>query len=316
MSVDSFVYFLKVAETKSFALAARNLFISPQALNKSIKRLEDKYDVKFFERTGKQLRLTDAGRHLVPFAEALVQAHDDLEVSMTAFTRTKKRDPRMTLLAMPFNVSLLKTIENDLGSVGTENATIIEESFDRILEKVGSGDPATPLGFVVIPQDRAHLVGNRENVLFTPLIESYLIVKGTKKLLSPRKKFITKEELCSLPIVYFREDVLEHLVQTASSSKPLCNVILQTHNIEIREELVANGSSVTFYDTFNAFLASSTDGFLYIPIEDSPSFFIGFVQSKTAPLPKEHQLFVDDFTHLVSTAYTRYFSKFPLNEMS
>lgn len=55
-------YFLKVASTLNFTKAAGELFISPQALNKQIARLEEELGGALFVRTTRRVELTDFGR--------------------------------------------------------------------------------------------------------------------------------------------------------------------------------------------------------------------------------------------------------------
>lgn len=54
-------YFLKVAETLNFTKAAEGLYISPQALNKQIARLEEELGGRLFERTTRKVELTEFG---------------------------------------------------------------------------------------------------------------------------------------------------------------------------------------------------------------------------------------------------------------
>lgn len=55
-------YFIKVASTLNFTKAAQELYISPQALNKQIARLEEELGGKLFVRTTRRVELTDFGR--------------------------------------------------------------------------------------------------------------------------------------------------------------------------------------------------------------------------------------------------------------
>ena len=54
-------YFLKVAAALSFTKAAEELYISPQALNKQIFRLEEELGGRLFVRTTRKIQLTDFG---------------------------------------------------------------------------------------------------------------------------------------------------------------------------------------------------------------------------------------------------------------
>lgn len=60
----SIEYFLKVAETLNFTVAARELYISQPALSKQIRQLEEELGLKLLKRDTKQAELTEGGKIL------------------------------------------------------------------------------------------------------------------------------------------------------------------------------------------------------------------------------------------------------------
>ncbi|CAM4440771.1 LysR substrate-binding domain-containing protein [Nocardia ninae] len=70
--------FLAVAELSSFTSAAAALHITQQALSSSVRQLEKQLRVELFDRSGRQLVLTDAGEVLRDGARALLAASDAL----------------------------------------------------------------------------------------------------------------------------------------------------------------------------------------------------------------------------------------------
>ena len=75
--------FLEVARRGSVSRAAEALYITQPTLTARLHGLERELDIKLFLRTPRGMRLTDAGRAWVPFAEravrALVEGRDALE---------------------------------------------------------------------------------------------------------------------------------------------------------------------------------------------------------------------------------------------
>lgn len=65
LTPDMIVMLQTVADTGSFAAAARQLRLVPSALSYRIRQLEDALDVLLFDRRGRQSSLTDAGRLLL-----------------------------------------------------------------------------------------------------------------------------------------------------------------------------------------------------------------------------------------------------------
>ena len=61
VNFERIVYFLQVCESGSVSKAAGRLYISPQALNKQIRTLEEELGEKLFQRTARTMNLTDFG---------------------------------------------------------------------------------------------------------------------------------------------------------------------------------------------------------------------------------------------------------------
>jgi DNA-binding transcriptional LysR family regulator len=67
-------HFVAVAEDRNFTRAARRLHLVQSALSVSIRSLERELDTRLFERTTREVRLTDAGRVLLPEARRTLDA--------------------------------------------------------------------------------------------------------------------------------------------------------------------------------------------------------------------------------------------------
>ncbi|MBP5168223.1 MAG: LysR family transcriptional regulator [Oscillospiraceae bacterium] len=71
-------FFLQACSDGSFNTAAKNLFISEQALSKAIKKLEQELGVGLFERHSKGIRLTEYGRAFQAEALAYLEHHEHI----------------------------------------------------------------------------------------------------------------------------------------------------------------------------------------------------------------------------------------------
>ena len=73
MDLDNLKAFIGVARRKSFSLASEDLFITQPAVSKRVAALEAQIGASLFDRLGKNIQLTQAGRVLLPRAEQIVR---------------------------------------------------------------------------------------------------------------------------------------------------------------------------------------------------------------------------------------------------
>jgi DNA-binding transcriptional LysR family regulator len=76
MTFEQMKIFLEAAHFGSFTHAAERLGLTQSAVSVSIKKLEEKYDVSLFDRSGRRLMLTDAGQVLLNEAERILRDVD------------------------------------------------------------------------------------------------------------------------------------------------------------------------------------------------------------------------------------------------
>lgn len=75
-------YFLGVAKYENIHRASERLNVSPGSLSKAITRIEGELGVKLFTREGRNIRLTDQGRHLQLRASQIIQLEEATKVEI------------------------------------------------------------------------------------------------------------------------------------------------------------------------------------------------------------------------------------------
>jgi transcriptional regulator, LysR family len=75
--------FIAIAETGSFSGAGERLFLTQPAISKRIAGLEQQLDVRLFDRLGREVTLTEAGRALLPRAYQILNVLDDTRRALT-----------------------------------------------------------------------------------------------------------------------------------------------------------------------------------------------------------------------------------------
>lgn len=79
MLIRSLRAFLAVSRSGTVAAAAREVHLSAAAVSVQLKNMEEELGVALFERTRRSLRLTAAGRQLVPLAEQMVGTYHQMK---------------------------------------------------------------------------------------------------------------------------------------------------------------------------------------------------------------------------------------------
>lgn len=73
MRMEQLKYLVEVAEAKSMSKAAERLFVSPQAVSKAIKQLEEELDATLLVRTSTGVEFTTVGESVVRVAENMLK---------------------------------------------------------------------------------------------------------------------------------------------------------------------------------------------------------------------------------------------------
>jgi DNA-binding transcriptional LysR family regulator len=77
MDTASLNTFITAAETESFSLTAERLYLTQPAVSKRIAALEDELGARLFDRIGRRVSLTEAGRALLVRAKIILQDIED-----------------------------------------------------------------------------------------------------------------------------------------------------------------------------------------------------------------------------------------------
>ncbi|WP_109476819.1 LysR family transcriptional regulator [Paraburkholderia sp. C35] len=100
---EGLAMFAKVAEEGSFAAAARTMGVSVATVSRGVARLEDRLGARLFNRTSRQLSLTEFGRTICEKASELYRQAEEAESA----AREMSVQPRgMVRLAVPMSFGL------------------------------------------------------------------------------------------------------------------------------------------------------------------------------------------------------------------
>lgn len=118
-------YFLAIAQAGTLTRAAERLNVSPSAVSVQVQALEAQLGHDLFERQGRGLVLTEAGRFVLERAEAIFDAGDELVSAVKGLDSAKRATVRigaMATLSRNFQATFLQPI------VGRTDARIVIRS--------------------------------------------------------------------------------------------------------------------------------------------------------------------------------------------
>lgn len=140
MNLRDLHYFIILAETKHFGEAAKKCFVSQPTLSMQIKKLEEGLGVILFERTNKQVFLTEQGQVLLPMAKKVLLLIKELKESADLLNDPFSGElhlgaiPTVAPYLLPLIMPLIKQHFPNL------KIWLIEEQTQRLIEKLEAGE--------------------------------------------------------------------------------------------------------------------------------------------------------------------------------
>ncbi|WP_027417656.1 cidABC operon transcriptional activator CidR [Aneurinibacillus terranovensis] len=201
MDIRHLNYFVEVARHKSFTKAAQSLHITQPTISKMVKNIEEELGVTLFERTAKQVELTDAGQIIFNQAQQIVKSFENLSAELTDIMHIKKGKIRMGLPPMigaHFFPKVLGQFHAQYPQIAME---LIEDGAKKVEQAVENG--SLDIGVVVLP-------------LKESVFHSFTFVREHLMLLvHPTHPFAVKSavrlaELEKERFIFFREDFALH----------------------------------------------------------------------------------------------------------
>ena len=178
---------IRVAELKSFTLAAEALCITPTAVSKQIKNLEKEIDEQLFQRHTREVKLTEFGEHAYAQAKKIVAQIDSFDNLVESKKTTPQGNLRVlvsTILAKQFVVDHLAEFLKQYPGIHCE-LFFSEQDSDLNREDID-----VMVGFPQIPPYTDNLkyrkIDNAKNILCAApsLIQHYGMPSKTSDLMN------------------------------------------------------------------------------------------------------------------------------------
>ncbi|MDO0924991.1 LysR family transcriptional regulator [Streptomyces sp. TG1A-8] len=133
-------YFLAVADTHSFTRAARRCFVAQSALSQQIARLEAELGTALFARTSRTVRLTEAGRLMVPLAERVLADADEAVAQVRALVGLRRGRLRLGVIqTMAAVIDMVAVLDDFHRAYPDIELQVVNDSSSQLVEQVATG---------------------------------------------------------------------------------------------------------------------------------------------------------------------------------
>ncbi|MBI5630761.1 MAG: LysR family transcriptional regulator [Elusimicrobia bacterium] len=280
-------YFLEVARELSFTRAARNLYVSPPAVSKSVALLEASLKRKLFTRSRRRVELTSEGELLKSKVEKIYDILEGVRLELTGEAREGpsrlkigSREMITNYLLSPCLAAFRKKYPNTRFGLYELEPRQMAEALRKDLVDFAfyyHGDIADPaLEIRKVGAVRSH-------------------VYAAKSLLPQGRPPRNLEELLSLPYIaprYFQSDPTEPSIDGFPDHRALRNIQYEGEFLETHRRYVIDGLAAAVLPDFVIRREWKAGQVLRLEVGPRLGRDIYFIKRKTRPLPRAVEHFL------------------------
>jgi DNA-binding transcriptional LysR family regulator len=238
MEIRQLRYLVTIVETGGFTRAAERVHVAQPGVSAQIRQLERELGQELLDRSGRTVRLTDAGEAVLPHAKAVLRAIDDLRDAadqMAGLLRGRVRVGMVTSCGVPDVPVLLERFHRvhpgiDITLVEDNSYTLMDQlrdgSLDVALVAIGMRDPEGLTLSVITDEELVAAVARGG-----PLSDQDTVGLGV----------LVDHTLITMPVGSGIRGVLDELC-TAAGVKP--RIALEATNPRMIADLAARGLGV------------------------------------------------------------------------
>ncbi|NLI11118.1 LysR family transcriptional regulator [Pelotomaculum propionicicum] len=307
MRTQQLLYLLEISKTRSINKASENLNISHQALNVSIKNLEDELNTCLLNRSAQGVSLTETGQLTANFATACLNKLAELQEAIAKIEEgrnvaTPKGHLNLSTMAIP-NYSLVQpTIKQFLLKYPQITIDVTRTTMAEILNNIRQ--QKIMLGFITIHKTPLEWLAPDCPFLIDYLLtdKSY-IVMSSEHPLAKKKTAVTPKSLLQYPFVVYREGN-EINVPAVLALKESYNPQIQitTNSLETFEETILSGQGIGFTSKLSIKSANyfkHKEKLSFIPLKNTPTPIITLLINKEAYI--QNQKVIDLFLGILKS---------------
>jgi DNA-binding transcriptional LysR family regulator len=284
MEFDHLKGFFFVAKFGSFTEAAARLYISQPAISLQVKALEKELGEKLFDRLGRTIRLTHAGRVLYKEAEELVAKLDEIQKivrDMKTLQCGRLAIGASDTMSIHFLPELLTAFLQEHPRVELSIVSLLSAQVVRLVK-----EREIDLGIVTLP-----LAEPKLEVI--PVFEGRLLC-----IVGPQHAFAARDgvearEVAQEPVILLEKAsrIRQRIDDWFAADGCYCRPRMELSNFEIIKRYVAAGLGVSLAPEGAVF--PQRDGVCAVPLRKPVSFTIGFILRRERKLSHTAKAFLE-----------------------
>lgn len=233
MEIRQLKYFLEAARLEHITQAAQSLHITQSTLSHQLRQLEAELGTPLFDRVGRQVRLTEAGRLLVRFAQRALRDLDEGRLALQSLNSLESGELRVGVITTYTNSLLSRAI----AAFATHYPGVHLSIQDLPMAQIERGlqDGMLDLGMGFINPDAESLLESE------PLFSERLMLLVREDHPLAARRVIGRKDLPSLDIVLqSRQYISRQLIERHLARDIAGRVRIELDSLQAMQGIVAN----------------------------------------------------------------------------
>lgn len=317
MNLKSMEYFLTVVEEMNVTRAAERLFISQQALSSHIKRLEDEYGVRLFERKP-SLHLTLEGEQMAFYGKQFLEAEANMRAAFSDISKNHRGTLRVGISRLRGSVFFPIIWQFYHDAHPNISIELINGNSNTFEEQLQAGKIDLYIG-VDVPvngnREVTELTRERVHCCFSEKLLKAHYPEKWKEVLEEFRQGADLRKIMEMPFVTVcRGNRLRRGIDEFFSTFGLPRYIFECDQQELIYELAKEGngagllSPVICWRNYHEEVKAGTPFYVFPVVNEIPENTVSLVYRKDYPLPNYAKDFIKD-AGMVFQNYSRSISR-------
>lgn len=217
-----------IAQTGSITNTAQRLFITQQAVSKSIKQLENELGIEILLRSNTGVSITEIGQEAVAFAQKVLAEEAILQEKILTHQRVQKKADEIIMNICSTSSVVNIVLPNIISSWNLQQKQVsfriqMTDLLEHVLEAVQSGE--SHLGLVSINEWelKRKFPAVQEELCYLLLARDEMVAVMDKRFYKGNQDFITAEEYLSHPRTLYNIVPVEEMRRGAADTTIVCS---------------------------------------------------------------------------------------------